>query len=47
MNSGAPQAGVYVSAEVYRALQDVRQFTPAGTISVGGADQPIYRLSER
>jgi len=47
MNSGAPQAGVYVSAEVYQALQDVRQFTPAGTISVGGADQPIYRLSER
>ena len=47
MHSGAPQPGIYVSAEVYRALEDVRQFTPAGTISVGGTDQPIYRLLER
>ena len=47
MHSGAPQPGVYVSVEVYQALHEVRQFTPAGTISVGGVDQPIYRLSER
>ncbi len=47
MHSGAPQPGVYVTSQVYEALQDVRQFTPAGTISVGGTDQPIYRLSER
>ena len=47
MHSGAPQPGIYVSSEVYEAMRDVRQFTPAGTISVAGTDQTIYRLSER
>ncbi|MGA7054511.1 MAG: adenylate/guanylate cyclase domain-containing protein [Mycobacterium sp.] len=47
MHSGAPQPGIYVSTEVYEAMRDVRQFTPAGTISVAGTDQTIYRLSER
>jgi class 3 adenylate cyclase len=47
MHSGAPQPGVYVSSQVYEAMRDVRHFTPAGTISVGGTDQAIYRLSER
>ncbi len=47
MHSGAPQPGIYVSAQVYEALRDVRQFTPAGTISVGGSEQAIYRLAER
>jgi class 3 adenylate cyclase len=47
MHRGAPQPGIYVSAPVYEAMRDVRQFTPAGTISVGGTDQPMYRLSER
>jgi class 3 adenylate cyclase len=47
MQSGAPQPGIYVTSQVYEALRDVRQFTPAGTISVGGTDQAIYRLSER
>ena len=35
MHSGAPQPGIYVSSRVYEAMRDVRQFTPAGTISVG------------
>jgi class 3 adenylate cyclase len=47
MHRGAPQPGIYVSAPVYEAMRDVRQFTPAGTISVGGTDQAMYRLSER
>jgi class 3 adenylate cyclase len=47
MHSGAPQPGIYVTSQVYESLRDVRQFMPAGTISVGGADQAIYRLSER
>jgi class 3 adenylate cyclase len=47
MHSGAPQPGIYVTSSVYEATRDVRQFTPAGTISVGGKDQAIYRLSER
>jgi class 3 adenylate cyclase len=47
MHRGAPQPGIYVSTPVYQAMRDVRQFTPAGTISVGGTDQTMYRLSER
>lgn len=47
MHSGAPQPGVYVTSQVYEALREVRQFTAAGTISVAGVDQAIYRLSER
>ena len=47
MHSGAPQPGIYVSSQVYEAMQDVRRFAPAGTISVGGSDQAIYRLLER
>ncbi|WP_082945644.1 adenylate/guanylate cyclase domain-containing protein [Mycobacterium sp. E2733] len=47
MQSGADQSGIYVTSQVYEAMRDVRQFTPAGTISVGGTDQAIYRLSER
>ena len=47
MHSGAPQPGIYVTSQVYDAMRDVRQFTPAGTISVGGTDQAIYRLLER
>ncbi|VAZ84835.1 Adenylate cyclase [Mycobacterium persicum] len=46
-HSGSPQPGIYVTSPVYEAMRDVRQFTPAGAISVGGVDQPIYRLSER
>ena len=47
MHSGAPQPGIYVSSQVYEAMRDVRQFAPAGTISVGGTDRAIYRLLER
>ncbi|OBH86227.1 adenylate/guanylate cyclase domain-containing protein [Mycobacterium scrofulaceum] len=47
MQSGANQSGIYVTSQVYEAMRDVRQFTPAGTISVSGTDQEIYRLAER
>jgi class 3 adenylate cyclase len=47
MHSGSPQPGVYVSSRVYDAMREVRKFAPAGTISVGGTDEPIYRLLER
>jgi class 3 adenylate cyclase len=47
MHRGTPQPGIYVSSQVYEAMRDVHHFTPAGTISVGGTDQAIYRLSER
>ena len=47
MHSGAPQPGIYVTSQVYDAMHEVRQFTPAGTISVAGTDQAFYRLAER
>lgn len=47
MQNGAAQPGIYVASHVYEALRDSRQFTPAGSISVGGVEQTIYRLSER
>jgi class 3 adenylate cyclase len=47
MHSGATESGVYVTAEVYEVMRDIRQFTPAGSITVGGSEQPIWRLSER
>ncbi|OBK21830.1 cyclase [Mycobacterium asiaticum] len=47
MHSGAPQPGIYVASQVYEAMRDTHQFTAAGTISVSGTEQAIYRLSER
>ncbi|HUH70273.1 MAG TPA: adenylate/guanylate cyclase domain-containing protein [Mycobacterium sp.] len=47
MHSGSPQPGIYVTSHVYEVMRDVRQFTPAGTISVGGSELPIWRLAER
>ena len=47
MRSGATESGVYVTSEVYEVMRDIRQFTPAGSITVGGSEQPIWRLAER
>ncbi|MFV0493931.1 adenylate/guanylate cyclase domain-containing protein [Mycobacterium sp.] len=47
MHSSATQPGIFVSPGVYEAMRDSRQFTAAGTVSVDGAEQTIYRLSER
>ncbi|HZU49838.1 MAG TPA: adenylate/guanylate cyclase domain-containing protein [Mycobacterium sp.] len=47
MHSGSPQPGIYVTSQVYEVMRDLRQFTPAGTISVNGVEQQIWRLSER
>lgn len=47
VQSGSPQSGIYVSDRVHEATQDVRQYTAAGSISVGDADEPIWRLTER
>jgi class 3 adenylate cyclase len=47
IRSGATQSGVYVTSEVYEVMRDIRQFTPAGSITVDGSEQPIWRLSER
>jgi class 3 adenylate cyclase len=47
VQSGSPQPGVYVTTQVYEAMRDTRQFTSAGVIIVDGAEEPIWRLSER
>jgi class 3 adenylate cyclase len=47
MRSGATESGVFVTSEVYEVMRDVRHFTPAGSITVDGSEQPIWRLSER
>lgn len=40
------QSGVYVTAQVYEAVRDIREFTPAGAITVGGSEQQIWRLAD-
>lgn len=47
MHSGSPQPGIYVTSQVYEAMRDIWKFVPAGTISVGGSEQQIWRLVER
>jgi class 3 adenylate cyclase len=47
MRSGATESGVFVTSEVYEVMRDIRHFTPAGSITVDGVEQPIWRLSER
>ncbi len=40
------QAGIYVTTAVYEAMGDIRQFAPAGTVTVAGTEQQIWRLAE-
>jgi class 3 adenylate cyclase len=47
MRSSTGESGVYVTSEVYEVMRDIRQFAPAGNIGVDGAEQPIWRLSDR
>jgi class 3 adenylate cyclase len=47
MQSGTPQPGIYVTSRVYEAMHDTRSFTSAGSITVEGEEQPIWRLAER
>jgi class 3 adenylate cyclase len=46
VKDGSPRPGIYVTARVYEALRDTVTFTEAGTITVGGAAQPIWRAEE-
>ncbi len=47
VQSGSPQAGVYVTSAVYDTMRDSRDFTSAGVITVDGEEQPIWRLADR
>jgi len=44
VKSGSPQPGIDVTDRVYQALQATMTFTSAGTMSVDGVDEPIWRL---
>jgi class 3 adenylate cyclase len=46
MRGSTTESGVYVTSEVYDTMRDIRRFTSAGTITVDGAEQQIWRLSE-
>jgi class 3 adenylate cyclase len=47
MRSGTTGSGIFVTSEVYEVMRDIQQFTPAGTITADGVEQPIWRLLER
>ena len=47
VQSGSPQPGVYVTADVYEAMRDTRQFTAAGEVVVDGEAKTVWRLVER
>ncbi|OBE92381.1 adenylate/guanylate cyclase domain-containing protein [Mycobacterium sp. 852002-10029_SCH5224772] len=44
--SSTTQTGIYVTTKVYEVMHDIRQFTPAGTVTVAGVEQQIWKLSE-
>lgn len=47
MHSGAKQPGIYVTSQVYEAMRNIWNFTPAGEITSGGSAQQIWRLVDR
>jgi class 3 adenylate cyclase len=47
VQSGSPQDGIYVTQQVYETIGDTGIFTSAGSITMDGVEQPIWRLSER
>ncbi|MCC9179608.1 HAMP domain-containing protein [Mycolicibacterium mageritense] len=47
VQSGTPQAGIYVTSRVYNAVRDIRQFTAAGSVRAGDGEEPVWRLAER
>lgn len=46
MKNGMPEPGIYVTSRVYDALSEMMSFTSAGTITVDGAHETVWRLAE-
>ncbi|EHB53349.1 adenylate/guanylate cyclase with integral membrane sensor [Mycolicibacterium rhodesiae JS60] len=46
VKDGSPRAGIFVTAKVYEALRDTVTFIEAGTVTVDGAAQSIWQVSE-
>ena len=47
MRSSTSDSGIFVTSDVYEVMRDIRQFTPAGSLTVDGSEQPVWRLVER
>jgi class 3 adenylate cyclase len=47
MRSGTSDSGIFVTSDVYEVMRDIRQFSPAGSLTVDGSEQPIWRLVDR
>lgn len=47
IKSGSPQPGIYVTSQVRDSLAESMDFASAGTVTVGGEDQAVWRLTER
>ena len=47
MRSSTSDSGIFVTSDVYEIMRDIRQFAPAGSLTVDGSEQPIWRLVER
>lgn len=46
IKNGSPQPGIYATSRVYDALHDTMAFTDAGTVTVDGAAQAVWRVVE-
>jgi class 3 adenylate cyclase len=46
VQSGSRQEGIYVTQRVYETMGDMAAFTQAGSITIDGVEQPIWRVSE-
>jgi class 3 adenylate cyclase len=47
MRTSATESGIFVTSDVYEVMRDIRQFANVGTVTVNGAEQPVWRLAER
>ncbi len=46
LKDGMPAPGIYVTARVYDALSETTSFASAGTLSVDGAQESVWRVTE-
>lgn len=46
LKDGMPAPGIYVTARVYDALAETMTFTSAGTLSVDGVEESVWRVTE-
>ncbi|WP_343232111.1 adenylate/guanylate cyclase domain-containing protein [Mycolicibacterium sp. CBMA 361] len=45
--AGGGEPGIYITSRVHDAVHDTHRFTPAGPLTVGDTQEPIWRLSGR